>query len=202
MIKKYSLLTLQKALNYALSLDKTSLERIVVLEGKVIEIVIEPLDIHFFITVNQRELQLLDEYENKRDTIIRSSPLGLIRLSFLPASKARSLFNDKIKLEGDIQAGQQLKTIIDDLDIDWETHIARFTGDVAAHQLGLWFKQGRAFKNRLSASMQQNTTDFLQEELRILPSREELNDFFNEVDQVAMAVERLQAKLNLLMSTP
>lgn len=201
MIKKYSLIPLQKALNYALSLDKQSPQKMVVLEDKVIEIIIEPLDLNFFITVKNQQIVLFSTYDKEPDTVIKSSPLGFIRLSFLPASKARSLFNDKIKLKGNVEVGQQLKDIIDNLDIDWETHIAGFTGDVVAYQLGNFLRQGIAFTHKFTESMQHNTRDYIQEELRLLPAQEEVDDFCKDVDQLSLTVERLEATINLLMNT-
>ncbi|KTD24610.1 MULTISPECIES: SCP2 domain-containing protein [Legionella] len=198
MIKKYSLKALQKAINHALALDESMPAKIAALHGKVLEIIVAPLGVNFYIRFAEETLQLLDDYDGHPDTIIHSSPLGLIRLSFLPASKARSLFNDKIRLSGDVELGQQVKTLFDELDIDWEGHLAHFTGDVVAHQLGSLFRQGLAFKKQLSHSIRHNLTDYLQEELRIFPPREEVDDFFNDIDQLVLDVERLQAHVNQL----
>ena len=140
------------------------------------------------------------EYEGQADTIIHSNPIGLIRLSLLPASKARSLFNDKIRMSGDIELGQQVKKLFDDMDIDWEGHLAHFTGDVVAHQIGSFVRKGMEFKKQFSHSMRHNMTEYLQEELRVFPSRNELDDFFNDVDELSLNVERLQAHINQLMS--
>lgn len=200
MIKKYSLKALQKAINHALAMDESMPDKIAALHGKVLEIIITPLGVNFFIQFEQQQLQLLADYENHPDTIIHSSPVGLIRLSFLPASKARSLFNDKIRLSGDVELGQQVKKLFDELDIDWEGHLAHFTGDVVAHQLGSFFRQGLAFKKQLSESIRHNITDYLQEELRAFPPREEIDDFFNDIDQLVLDVERLQAHFNQLMA--
>ena len=49
MIKKYTLLALQKAMNHALSLDEAMPGKIEVLEGRVLEIIISPLNVNFFI---------------------------------------------------------------------------------------------------------------------------------------------------------
>ncbi|KTD07805.1 ubiquinone biosynthesis accessory factor UbiJ [Legionella jamestowniensis] len=198
MIKKYSLKALQKAINHALALDETMPTKISALDGKVLEIIVAPLGVNFFILFEQQQLKLLADYEGKPDTIIHSSPLGLIRLSFLPASKARSLFNDKIRLSGDVELGQAVKNLFDELDIDWEGHLAHFTGDVVAHQVGSLFRQGLAFKKQLQESLHLNMSDYLHEELRAFPSREEINDFFNDIDQLALDVERLQAHVNQL----
>lgn len=199
MIKKYSLKALETAINQALALDDSSQEKISALDGKVLEIIVAPLDINFFICFDQQKMQLLAEYTNTADTIIHSSPLGLIRLSLLPASKARSLFNDKIRLSGDIELGQQVKQLFDELEIDWEGHLAHFTGDVVAHQVGSIFRKGLSFKNQLSSSLRHSIKDYLQAELNLFPPREEIEDFCHDVDTLALDVERLQAQFNQVL---
>lgn len=200
MIKKYSLKALQQAINHALALDESMPAKIAALDGKVLEIIVAPLGANFYIAFQHGELQLLHHYDGRPDTIIHSSPLGLIRLSFLPASQARSLFNDKIRISGDVELGQQVKKLFDELDIDWEGHLAHFTGDVVAHQIGSLFRQGIAFKKQLSDSLRHNLSDYLHEELRLFPPREEIDDFFNDIDKLALDVERLQAHINQLIA--
>ncbi len=203
MIKKYSLTVLQKAINHALALDETMPVKIKALDGKALEIIVSPLNVSFFIRFAEGQLHLLDELEGVADAIIQSSPLGLIRLSLLPASKVRSLFNDKIKITGDVELGQQVKKIFDEIDIDWEGHLAQFTGDVVAYQVGSLFRQGLAFKRRISESMRLNVTEYLQEELRAFPPKEEVKDFFSDIDELSLCVERLSARVSqLLASTP
>ena|SRR3990167_7863716 len=199
MIKKYSLKALQQALNHGLSLDETRSDKIRQLHGKVLEIIINPLKVSFYITFDNAKLVLLDEYAGKIDTHIESSPIGLIRLSLLPASKVRSLFNDKIKISGDIALGQELKQLFDELDIDWEGHLAHFTGDVVANQIGNIFKEGQLFKNKLTSSIKRNLTEYLQEEAKEFPSREEIRDFFNDIDDLSMRTERASAHINKIL---
>lgn len=199
MIKKYSLLALQKAMNHALALDPSTVSKIKALQGSVLQIIISPLNVYFYIVFEKGQLELHPTYDGQPDTVIHSSPLGLIRLSLLPASKVRSLFNDKIKMSGNIELGQRVKQLIDELDIDWEGHLALFTGDVVAHQLGSVFRQGLAFKRQITGSIRHNVTEYLQEESRTFPSREEVNDFFNDIDTLSLDTERLAAHINQLL---
>lgn len=201
MLKKYSLKALQTAINQALNLDEHMPEKLQALNDKVIEMIISPLNVNFYIQFQDSQMLLLDEYEGTPDTIIHSNPIGLIRLSLLPASKARSLFNDKIRMSGDIELGQKVKKLFDELDIDWEGHLAHFTGDVVAHQIGSFLRKGMEIKKQFSTSMQLNMTEFLQEELRVVPSKNELDDFFNDVDELRLSVERLQAHIHQLMNS-
>jgi len=198
MLKKYSLKALQTAINHALSLDADIASKIQPLRGKVLHMVISPLDVNFFIRFDEKNLQLLDTWEGEVNTTIHSNPLGLIRLSILPASKARSLFNDKIRLSGEVETGQQVKALFDNLDIDWEGHLAHFTGDVVAYQVGSILKHAKNFTRQFTKSMRLNTKDYLQEELRLVPTAMELEDLFADIDALAMQVERLQAKVDLI----
>ena len=198
MIKQYSLLALQKAINFALSLDSDMPKKLEVFEGKVIEIVLKPLDLCFFMRFQDQQIELLAYYEGLPNTVIYSSPLGLIRLSILPASKLRSLFNDQIRISGDTILGQKVKALFDEIDIDWEGHLAYFTGDVVAHQIGSWVREGYSFNRRLLSSLGRSVSDYIHEERRIFPSQEEIQDFFEDVDELSLRVERLRAHFNHL----
>ncbi|EHL32445.1 ubiquinone biosynthesis accessory factor UbiJ [Legionella drancourtii] len=181
-------------------LDEHMPAKLQALENKTLEMIITPLNVNFFIHFKNGEIQLLDHYDTRADTIIHSNPLGLIRLSLLPASQARSLFNDKIRMSGDIELGQQVKKLFDEMDIDWEGHLAHFTGDVIAHQIGSFIRKGMNLKQHFDDSMRQNLSEYLQEELRVVPSKNELEDFLVGVDELSLSVERLQAHVNHLLS--
>lgn len=200
MLKKYSLKALQIAINQAAKLDENMPAKLRTLDNKSLEMIISPLNVNFFILFKDGEIILLDRFDREADTVIHSNPLGLIRLSLLPASKARSLFNDKIRMKGDIELGQQVKKLFDGMDIDWEGHLAHFTGDVVAHQIGSFVRKGMAFKKKFDESMRQNISEYLNEELRVLPTKYELEDFFAEVDELSLSVERLQAHINQLLN--
>jgi len=178
-------------------LDDAMSDKLCRLEGKVILMIIVPLQVQFFIRFTGGEIVLYEHLE-RADTVIQSSPLGLIRLSVLPVSKARSLFHDEVKLSGDIELGQQVKKLFDEIDIDWEGHLARFTGDVVAYQIGSLVRRGRAFKRSLSASLCNNVSEYPQEELRCFPPQEELKDFYNDVDILVDDTARLAAQISLL----
>ncbi len=198
MIKNYSLKLLQQAINKAMALDDSMSAKLRLLEGKIIQIIIVPLRVHFFIAFSAGEIVLKEQVSSSPDTVIESSPLGLIRLSLLPVSKARSLFHDEIKLSGDIELGQQVKKLFDNFDMDWEGHLAHFTGDVVAYQLGSFLRRGRAFTHDISRSLCLNVTDYLHEELRAFPPEEEINDFYDDVDKLKDDTERLAAQINNL----
>lgn len=198
MIRDYSLKALQLAINQALALDPQSAQRLAALHGKALSVTVSPLHVQFYISFDQQQLILSRSLDREPDTYIQSSPIGLIRLSLLPGSKARSLFNDKIHIRGDMELGQAVKALFDELDIDWEGHLAYFTGDVVAHQLGSLVNKGLKWTQQFSQSMQDNLNEYVHEELQLSPGPAELADFYQDVDQLALDVERLEAKIKQL----
>ncbi|MDX2345945.1 MAG: SCP2 sterol-binding domain-containing protein [Legionella sp.] len=196
MIKQYSLSALQKAINHALALDPATIKKIKPLNHKTIKIIIKPLNTCFFMRFTEHSIELLADYHGEPNTTIQSSPLGLIRLSLLPASKVRSLFNDQVKMTGDTELGQAVKHLFDGIDIDWEAHLAHFTGDVVAHQLGRFVTRGQRFTQSLTSSFKQNLGEYIQEEVCLSPPREAVEDFMNDVDTLALELERLDAHIN------
>jgi ubiquinone biosynthesis protein UbiJ len=200
MLKQFSLQALQFAMNQAISLDEHTVERLKALDGKIIEMVILPLHVHFYICFEEGKILLLAESDKTPDTIIHTSPMGLIRLSFLPSSKMRSLFNDNIQISGDIHLGQEIKEIFDQIDIDWEGHLAHFTGDVAAYHIGKVVKKGKELHQRYSQSLKNNTKEYVFYEMQMIPTPAELEQFYEEVDDIRLRTERLIAHVNFLMA--
>lgn len=197
MIKNLTLKALEKAINTALSLDEVACYKVQELSGKILGITIMPLNVKIFLGFGEK-ISVLANYEDIPDALIQSNPMGLIRLSLLPASKVRSLFNDEIKITGDVELGQKIKLIFDELDLDWEGHLAHFTGDIVAYQIGSFVKKGLSFANRTTNSLQRNLTEYLQEEIKLVPGKEELEDFFSDIDELALKVERIAAHLEYL----
>ena len=193
MIKNMSLQALQFAINQALQLDPQMSEKLQPFDHKVIEMVISPLAVRFYLRFLEGNIYLNKDTLTPADTIIHTSPIGLIRLSFLPSSKMRSLFNDNIRISGDLELGQALKKVFDEIDIDWEGHLAHFTGDVAAYHLGNIFRKGISAQEKCVEYLKQSTHDYLIHEIHMTPSKQELEVFYEDVDELRLRAERLLA---------
>ena len=200
MLKRISLQALQFAIHQALSLDSSISEKLLPLNHKVIEIIISPLKVHFYICIEGGKLLLKTQSSQPPDTIIYSNPMGLIRLSFLPSSKMRSIFNDQIKISGDIELGHELKKIFDNMYIDWEGHLAYFTGDVVAHHIGKVMRKGRDFRKSYTESFKKSSKEYLVYELQSTPSQAELDTFYEDVDELRLRNERLEAHIQFLLA--
>ena len=107
----------------------------------------------------------------------------------------RVLFEGEVKISGDVELGQQFKQVLDRLHIDWEEALSQLTGDIVAHkaghflrEIGSWWANSR---ERLSA----NGAEYLQQEMWVLPTRAEVEQFYQAVETLRDDVARLKARL-------
>ena len=68
-------------------------------------------------------------------------------------------------------------------------------GDVPAFHAARLAKKFRAFLQGSQKSICDNINEYVHEEAMWLPSREALNDFFNEIDAIRMEVDRMEARM-------
>jgi ubiquinone biosynthesis protein UbiJ len=190
---------LEAVINRYLRLDPDSGARLATLSGRCIGIDLRGLDLSLYIFPDEHGVQLKDHIEGEADTVLRGTPLGMARLG-LGGNTEKTLFSGEVVIEGDVETGQAFKGILDELDIDWEEQLSRLTGDVIAHQLGNTARLSRrAFRHGL-ATLEKDLGEYLQEELRVLPSRIETENFSADVTRVSMDVDRLTARLKRLQT--
>ena len=188
---------LEAVINRYLRLDPDSGSRLADLSGRCIGIDLRGLDMTLFIFPAEHGIRLKDHIEGEPDTVLRGTPLGMMRLG-LGGNTEKTLFSGDVVIEGDVETGQAFKAILDGLDIDWEEQLSRLTGDVIAHQLGNTARHGRrAFRHGL-ATLEKDIGEYLREELRVLPSRIETENFSADVTRISMDVDRLTARLQRL----
>jgi len=190
---------LEAVINRYLRLDPETGPRMAALSGRCIGIELRGLDLTLFIFPDEHGIQLRDHIEGEADTVLRGTPLGMARLG-LGGNTEKTLFSGEVVIEGDVETGQAFKGILDGLDIDWEEQLSRLTGDVIAHQLGNTARLGRrAFRHGL-ATLEKDLGEYLQEELRVLPSRIETENFSADVTRISMDIDRLTARLQRLQT--
>ena len=79
-----------------------------------------------------------------------------------------------MEISGDTELAHQLSKILGTMDIDWEEQLSHFTGDLIAHRVGNLFRTARDWGANSSATLGLDIQEYLQEELRLLPGRLEI----------------------------
>jgi ubiquinone biosynthesis protein UbiJ len=191
---------LESAFNRYLAMDPDAGARLQPLDGRTIALELRGFDLVVCLRVAAGRVSVLPEPDTEADTTLRGTPLGFARLGLGDDSTA-PLFSGDVSITGDVEAGQAFKAMLDELDIDWEEQLAGITGDMVAHQLGNaarsagnWLRQGRT-------TLEQDLGEYLQEELRVVPTRIEIENFMADVDRLHMDLERLEARIRRLGTT-
>lgn len=188
------------AFNRYLRLDPEAGTRMASLEGRCIALEFRGLDLTLYVIPERDGVRLLQHTDNTPDTVLSGTPLGMAGLG-LGRNTEQTLFSGAVVISGDVETGQAFKAILDAMEVDWEEQLSHLTGDVIAHQLGNAARHARRFLTRTRNTLEQNTGEYLKEELRVLPSRIETENFIAEVTRLAMDTDRLTARIRRLQAT-
>jgi ubiquinone biosynthesis accessory factor UbiJ len=196
-LKPLLMSALETALNRYLAMDQNSGVFLAPLAGKVIAVTILPFNETIYLCPAPDSIQLLDSIPDQPDTHLTGSvfALGLMGLSSKPM---RSIFSGEVKIEGDMNAGRKFQELFAKLDINLEQQLARYTGDTIAHNISQFFRAGQNWSKESIETFRLNTTEFLQEETRDLPSEPEVDIFYSQVDELRTGYDRLQSRVERL----
>jgi len=197
LIKNLALAGLETAINTYLQLDPDTVARLPQLADKVIALCITDWHIQLFILPQKNTITLLSDYESEPDTKMQADLCSFINIAKHKGS-TDSLFKNNLRIEGDAHTGEQLRDILSNMDIDWEEHLSKLTGDVVAHHVFQSFNSLANFAKRAKSRLCENITEYVQEEKRWSPGKKETDDFFYEIRDTRDAVERLEARLQCL----
>jgi len=116
-------------------------------------------------------------------------------LALAQAVGRRSIFDGDVKIEGDVDIAQKFSRLLTEVDIDWEEHLSRLTGDGVAHQLGRFARGLSDWVGARNSAMSDNTADYLRDETNHVPHSWELNEFVEKVDGLRDRVDLLEARV-------
>jgi ubiquinone biosynthesis protein UbiJ len=180
---------LETAINRYLSLDPDALPPLAALDGAVIAIDLAGLDLTLYLFPSAQGLRVMGRYEGEPTVQIHGTPLALIR------QWRGQPVDSEITVEGDAAAGRQFQALLARLDIDWEEQFSQVIGDAVAHRLGQLWRGFRQWGQQASAMRLRDSGEYLQQELRALPSRRAVESFLSAVDALREDADRLEARI-------
>lgn len=188
---------LEEAMNRYLQLDPAAPEQLAALHGRVLAFEIVGLGQTIFLIPGPQRIQIMARFEGEPDCRLRGTPLALARLGDERGS-SEQLFSGGVEISGDTELAHRFGKILGAMDIDWEEQLARLTGDLVAHELGNLVRGGMRWGRESRRTLGLDLKEYLQEELRMVPSRPDVEGFLHEVDEVRDGVERLEARIERL----
>ncbi|VAW94004.1 Protein YigP (COG3165) clustered with ubiquinone biosynthetic genes [hydrothermal vent metagenome] len=190
---------IEVAVNQVLALDPDTVVRLRDINGKVIAIELQGLDVALYLIPSNTGLNVFGHFEGEPDTTLRGTPVGMLRMG-LAENASDSFFAGEVEISGDVELGGQFREILDGLDIDWEEHLSQITGDVVAHRVGSFVRDAVDWGRKTLDTLGRDGAEYLQEESRDLPNRFETEEFLTAVDTLRTDVDRLEARVERLVS--
>jgi ubiquinone biosynthesis protein UbiJ len=112
------------------------------------------------------------------------------------------LHADGIVITGNTSLIESLQTIFQDLDLDWEYELNKFVGDIPTQAVSDSLKGAIKAANNTKQSVIQNVDEYLHDETKTFPSKTEATDFYHSIDALRLRVDRLQSKVDKLLTIP
>ncbi|NLC99680.1 MAG: SCP2 domain-containing protein [Gammaproteobacteria bacterium] len=198
MIMQFALASAETALNSVLKLDSTAQARLAPLAGQVIAIACTmPATTVYLIPLNDG-IQLAQHWDAPADCTL-TAPASLLLKLATSADKTSVLHHPDVSLDGNSGLLMTLAEILQSLELDWEYEVSRWLGPLGTALVSKHLRSRSDWAKQSARSWHLNAADYLAEESRTLVGRLEAQTRFNEIDQLKLNLDRLDARIALLL---
>ena len=189
--------TIIAGLNRYLQCDQERAQGLKKIDQKVIAITLRESDLTIAIKINEFLFEELNETEVKPDVEIVAS-LKVLPDYFIGIDQNQLVKNGDIEIIGDSHVASTFHNVLREIEIDWEDLLSKYTGDVAANQIGKSVRRTQSFIRRLRNNLRLDMRDFLQDEIQVSATNIEVDDFIKQVDIVTSQLDKLEERVNQL----
>ncbi|MGE4404149.1 ubiquinone biosynthesis accessory factor UbiJ [Pseudomonas sp.] len=187
----------ERGINRVLRLDPTALSRLARLGGRIIEIDCTTPAWRLFLLADDEGLRLASSWGAEADCRLRAPATSLLRLA-VSRDKTAVLHGPDVEIDGDSGLLLGLAEILQDLELDWEYEVSRWLGPVAAQVLGSSLRNPLHWARENADTLRQDLADYLSEETRALVGQAEAQACFDELDDMKLTLDRLEARIERL----
>ncbi len=165
------------------------------LVGETLAVELNGTGVNVFLTARDEGISLGNDFDEEPGAIISGSPLALLAMVRSQREAAATASRSGVKVHGDPGVAQGFARLLGHLKPDWEEELSRLIGDAAAHRMGRAFRDLWSFGQSAGSRMGEGMATWLTAEGGELPTAEEAERFFDEVDTLRDDVERASVRL-------
>ncbi len=184
---------LEKLGNRVIHLDPDTLARLHELHGKVIRLEFIELPKALHILPSADGVRVTGDHDAPADLTLRGRVPAFLRLA--RGNDSGALFSGAVEMQGNVELGQRLQRLLREFHVDWEEWLSGFVGDVLAHRMGRAARGARTWQSQTVRTLGLDASEYLQEEIRILPTRREVETFLAAVDTLRASADRLEQRV-------
>ena len=188
---KQSIAAIESLLNQHIQKSSTAQDRLFALAGRSLAINIRNFDIKLQLDAEQTRLEvsmISDDSIVATTATISGTPLTL--LSLLNVSTLADFRAAGVEFSGDIQTAEAFAELLRFARPDLEEELSHLVGDIVAHKMARSVRRVKGWGTRAIDALTMDTSEFLQEEIRQLPPRVEVESFSREVERLREDTDR------------
>ncbi len=188
---------LEGAINRALALDPETEQKMAALDGRSIELHLDAPKLALRVTVDGQRLRVGPALDAAEADLSLRATAGALLAQLLPGKDAASSVG-RLRISGDAELAQRVQRLVRDYAPDLDGALAGVFGDVVGVQIGRALHSGFRTASDGARRFAQDTADYLSEERGDIVPKVEQAIFFDEVDDLRDAVDRLAARVERL----
>jgi ubiquinone biosynthesis protein UbiJ len=189
---------LEAAINRLLATDQNSAQRLQRLDGRVVELQLQGLGIALFFTFTLHRVRVGLDAAREADTVISGSPPALFAMAMPEQDDAWGRPGSRVRISGDATLARDIERLFSRLDLDWETELSRWLGDVIGYQVAAGARGALEQLRAAAADFEEMTGEQLRRAGGMLAQQADIRTFSDAVDELRDATSRLEAKLRIL----
>ena len=183
---------LEAAINHVVQMDPEASTLLVPLRGRRMAVEVVGTGLRFIVCFGEHGLELDSIAAGGAAVSVAGTPIALVRAMFISDEE---LINSEVAITGDVTEAQRIRSALRRLDVDWEEQLAKYLGDVAAHQFCNAATAAARYATAVADTLLLDLGEYLVEEVRLVSARAELDAFMSAVDDLRDDVERLGKRI-------
>lgn len=197
LLQAAALATLERALNAALRADPATLRALTEHSGRLValELTLPPLSV--FALIVEDGVELFQKSDATPDVLVRGNAIDLVA-QVLEWREAPSVIGGRIAIQGDQELLRRLVAIGRRLDVDWGALTEPLLGTELAQQVDLAGRRLFGWLREAGVRLGRQLGEFLRDESDLLALRRDVYEFIEDVDELRLDVDRLEARIRQL----
>ena len=185
----------EAALNRGLALDPGTRASVLAQLGSPVSFHLEPPGLALSLARSGDGIRLTLNDPTAPSAVVRGTPLSMLSLAL---GDATPLQQGRLVIEGEEDRVAALTHTLAELDPDLESVLAGVMGDVPAHMLARRLRSVLSWTQQAHKALLANIEDYIQEEVDVVPPRNEAEVMFEDIRDLADRTDDLETRIEAL----
>lgn len=195
-------MSIEFAINSALKTDPSSRKKFNQLMGRSLQINCQQPSVTLQFIFCENAIAVHGNPNSTADAQVTGTAKAFIQLA--TSNDGHSLADTGICVQGNANLLTAIQDIAKTIEIDWEDLLTPIGSPAVSHFIASGIKSFSQQALKQKNFVEQNLASILADELQCIPSQQELDQFYDDVDSMATKTQRLEARIRayILQRTP